>query len=116
MHELQVTQSILETVLDHARRNNVERIVKIHLEVGALNDMKGEWMQRYFDTLSENTPAEGAVLQVHELPAGFTCHDCRHEFDPDLERITSVSCPACGGTNCTLERGREFGIRDMEVL
>jgi hypothetical protein len=51
MHELQVTQSILEIILAYAQQNNVERVLRVHLTIGALNDFQGEWIQRYFDYL-----------------------------------------------------------------
>ena len=78
-------------------------------------DLNREWMQRYFDYLSRGTNAEGAVLNVRRTPAGFTCHDCGAEFDLELKTVERVACPDCRGTNCTLERGREFFIDDMEV-
>lgn len=115
MHELSVTRSILDTVLRHAGENDAKRVVKIRLAVGEFNDMNEEWIQRYFDYLSVNTIAQGAKIEVFRTHAGFTCHDCGEEFEVDLAAVTGVHCPECGGTNCTLERGREFYIDDMEI-
>jgi hydrogenase nickel incorporation protein HypA/HybF len=71
MHELQVTQSILATVLVYARQNNVERVLRIHLTIGVLNDYQSEWIQRYFDYLSRGSLAEGAEIAVRLTGAGF---------------------------------------------
>jgi len=116
MHELSVTESILTTVLASAEKHNVTRITKIHLEVGELNDLKAEWIQYYFDTLSKDTLAENAEIIVHSKPSEFTCHDCGDVFALDLKTVSSVSCPACGGNNCSLSGGSEFYIRDMEAI
>ncbi len=116
MHELSVTESILQTVLESAKKHNVTRIVKIHLEVGELNDLKGEWIQHYFDTLSRDTLAEGAEIVVHSKPSEFTCHDCGECFTVHLRSVTEVKCPGCGGNNCSLSGGSEFYIRDMEAV
>ena len=49
MHELQVTESILDIVLRHAEANQVNKILSIQLKVGELSDLEDEWIQRYFD-------------------------------------------------------------------
>ena len=51
MHELQVTKSIHQIVLKHAIKSNVNRVVSVNLEIGALSDLQNEWIQRYFDKL-----------------------------------------------------------------
>jgi Zn finger protein HypA/HybF involved in hydrogenase expression len=70
MHELSITRSILETVLAHARAAGVQKVLRIHLVVGELNEFKGQWIQRYFDYLSRNTSAEGAGIAVEQDPPG----------------------------------------------
>jgi hydrogenase nickel incorporation protein HypA/HybF len=116
MHELQVTQSILDTILAYAQQNNVAKVLRIHLTVGALNDFQSEWIQRYFDYLSRGSLAEGAEIDVHIAEAAFLCLDCNWNFVVDIKRMDLVRCPNCDGENVHLERGREFFIRDMEVL
>ena len=116
MHELSVTESILQTVLESAEKHNVSRVVKIHLEVGELNDLKPEWIQQYFDTLSKSTLAENAEIVVHSKPSEFTCYDCGEIFSLDLKKANTVRCAKCGGNNCSLSGGSEFYIRDMEAV
>ena len=60
MHELPVTESILNIVLTHAKRNRARKVISIHLKIGELSDLENEWVQRYFDYLSKDTIAEGA--------------------------------------------------------
>ena len=116
MHELSITESIISTVLESAEKHDVTRILKIHLEVGELNDLKSEWIQHYFDMLSKDTLAEGAQIEVHTSPSKFKCHDCGEVFPLDLKSVSKVECPGCGGANCSLAGGSEFYIRDMEAV
>ena len=116
MHELSVTESILDTVLESAKKHGVTKIVKVHLEVGELNGLQAEWIQHYFDILAKDTIAGGAQLEVHTKPSQFTCHDCKEVFSLDLRAVSKVNCPACKGTNCSLSGGSEFYIRDMEAV
>jgi hydrogenase nickel incorporation protein HypA/HybF len=116
MHELSVTESILSTVLQTAEKHGVTKIIRIHLEIGELNDLKGEWIQHFFDYLSKDTIAEDAEIEVHVRPTRFTCHSCQEEFPLELNTVKKVSCPSCGSGDCTLTDGSGFFIRDMEAV
>lgn len=115
MHELQVTNSILQTVLDCTTKIDVRKILKIRLLIGELNDFQVEWIQRYFDLLSKASIAEGAQIVVEMVPAAFRCSDCGQDFEVKIKSIDRVLCPRCSGINFSLMRGKEFLIRDMEV-
>jgi hydrogenase nickel incorporation protein HypA/HybF len=115
VHELAVTRSILETVLAHARASGAGRVLRIYLVVGVLNELQEEWIQRYFDYLSRESPAEGAELVVEPVPAMFRCTSCALEFEVEIRSVDRVRCPDCSEENVVLERGREFLIRAMEV-
>jgi hydrogenase nickel incorporation protein HypA/HybF len=116
MHELSVTQSILDIVLGYARENGAEKVLRIRLTIGALNDLQREWIQRYFDYLSRETPAEGAEIVVQRVNPAFRCSSCDRSFDIDLESVDRIRCPVCSGGEVHLERGQEFFITDMEVV
>lgn len=115
MHELSVTQSILEIALDHARRNRATKIVEIHLQIGEITDFDDEWMQRYFDFVSKGTIAEGAKLRISRNPAKLQCLACSFIFP--LDRSTWDSqCPSCLSKDTQLISGREFRIEALEVI
>jgi hydrogenase nickel incorporation protein HypA/HybF len=115
MHELQVTQDILQTVLDYASRNDVKKILRIRLLVGELNDFQQDWVQRYFDRVSKASIAEGAEITLEKVPTAFRCRDCGRDFEVEVSLTDRVRCPHCGGADFSLLRGRELLIRDMEV-
>ncbi len=115
MHELPVMKSILDIVLQHAHKHNVRKIHAIHLDIGLLSDLEEEWMQRYFDYLSEGTPAGGSKLRIHWLPIVFKCGDCGTSFESDRRTLRDVACPSCTSHHLTLVSGREYRIKNMEV-
>jgi hydrogenase nickel incorporation protein HypA/HybF len=49
MHELPITESILNIVITYAEKNAVKKVMAINLRVGKLSDLEDEWIQRYFD-------------------------------------------------------------------
>ncbi len=114
MHELSVTQSILEIALDYANRNQATKIVEIHLQIGQVTDFDDEWIQRYFDFVSKGTIAEGAKLRITRIPAQLQCQTCSFIFP--LDRSTWDSqCPSCQSKDTQLISGREFRIEALEV-
>ena len=116
MHELPVTESILDIVLKHAKKNNVKKIMTIHLGVGELSDLEDEWMQKYFEYLSKDTLAQGARLRIERIPITMQCNECMHEFNVEKEGLGKIDCPQCGEEKCTLKSGREYYIKNMEVI
>lgn len=116
MHELPVINSILSVVLKHATANMVRKVVTIYLQVGALSDLEDEWMQKYFDHLSKNSIAEGARLEIERIPAVMGCLDCGASFEINVKDGTKPVCPECGGSRHNLISGREYFIKNMEVL
>lgn len=117
MHELPVTESIFQIVLKHAQKGGVKRVVTINLEIGALSDLQSEWIQRYFDHLSRGSVVEGAKLKITRIPAVFHCDSCDQSFEvTSLLEEGSLRCKQCRSQEVTLVSGREYRIRDMEVL
>lgn len=116
MHELPVMNSILGIVLKHASANNVKKVMAIHLRVGSLSDLEDKWMQHYFDYLSKDGVADGAKLEIERTPAVMKCSECGHSFEIDLKEEKKIACPECSCDKSTLESGREYYIKNMEVI
>ncbi len=116
MHELQVTESILNIVVKHAAQGNVKKVVNIHLEIGELSDLEDEWIQHYFDYLSKDTLAENAKLVIKRLPIVLQCDECAHSFEIDKQKMKEIQCPECGKQKYKLISGKEYYIKNMEVI
>ena len=112
MHELAVTESVLDIVRRHAAEAGAERVLRIHLVIGELSSIVDDSVQFYFDYLSRDTIAAGAELAFHRLAVGLICGACQHRWRPmDADWI----CPACGAASARVETGREFYVDSIEV-
>ena len=116
MHELQVTERILDIVVKHAEANSVQRVLSIQLRIGELSDLENEWIQKYFDYLSKDTVANGAKLRIERAPVVMQCDECAHSFEVNMKEIKEIQCPECDNKKCSLVSGREYYIKDMEVM
>lgn len=113
MHELPVTQSIINIATEEAEKHNASKVSKIKLVVGELTGMVPECIQYYFDLLGKNTVLEGAELKLERLPLIAECKDCKYEGK--MAEFTENTCPICKSTNIRIKGGNEFYIDSMEV-
>ncbi|MCS6845077.1 MAG: hydrogenase maturation nickel metallochaperone HypA [Caldilineales bacterium] len=113
MHELAITQSVLDIAVGQAQRHGARRITAVNLVVGELTGYVPDSIQFYFDLLSRGTPAEAAALNVRRVPTQVRCRQCRAEFRPE-EGVLWV-CPACGGLGGDLLSGNELLVESIEV-
>jgi len=112
MHELPVTQSILEISLRHAQRAGAKRITDLYLRIGQLSYVVDDSVQFYWDLIAKDTIAEGARLHFQRVPAEFLCLDCDQRYAPDGENL---ACPRCGSTHVKLATGDEFSLESIDV-
>jgi hydrogenase nickel incorporation protein HypA/HybF len=115
MHELAVTKSILQIVLDQAEQNKARQVVRISLVIGEMRNLEEEWIQRYFDYISKGTIAETARITVRKVPVMFQCKQCGNEFHADVHLEEKIICPKCKGFDYDLTTGRELLIESVEI-
>ena len=113
MHELPVTQGILDVVIQTAEAHRARRITDIFLVIGDLTSIVDDSVQFYFDVLSKNTLAEGAKLHFRREAATATCLDCAHQWT--MKPPLWPECPQCGGARVRVSGGREFYVESIEV-
>jgi hydrogenase nickel incorporation protein HypA/HybF len=112
MHELTVTESILEIALRHAQQANARRITRLDLVIGQLSSIVDDSVQFYWDFVAKGTAAEGAKLQFRRIPAELRCRDCDQRYAPTAEEL---ACPACGSVRIEITAGEEFYLESMDV-
>jgi hydrogenase nickel incorporation protein HypA/HybF len=110
VHELAVTQSILEIALRYA--GEASRITHLYLIIGDLAGIVDESVQFYWEIIAKDTIAEGSELHFERIKTRFHCNGCGHDFSPD-GRLSE--CPQCGGYQVIITAGREFRLESIEV-
>ncbi len=112
MHELAITESILNISLKHAEQANATAVTDLFLVIGDLSSVVDDSVQFYWDIVSRDTLAEGAVLHFSRIPIEMTCQDCGKAYTPDKE---TMNCPGCGGASPVITKGEEFYLDSITV-
>ena len=68
MHELSITEHLLDRCLREAEARHGARIRTIRLCIGPLRGIVPDCIQVYLDMLAEGTAAEGARIEAEILP------------------------------------------------
>ena len=111
MHELGVTQNILNIALRNAEEAQAMCITDIHLVVGDMSSIVNDSVQFYWDFVSEGTIAEKAQLHFRRVAVVMNCLECQHDYTPKID----LSCPACGSTQVKVIAGEEFYMEAIDV-
>ncbi len=113
MHEMSLCEGIRRVVDQAAAAPEIERVTKVRLEIGRFAGVEKEALTFAWEVVMRGSKAEGAALEVIDLPGRATCFDCvksvdiRNRLDP---------CPDCGGGRLLPEGGNEMRIKDMEIV
>jgi hydrogenase nickel incorporation protein HypA/HybF len=113
MHELSVSQSILDIALRHANQASARRIVAINLVIGDLTGFVDDSIQFYFDFLSKDTLAQDATLNFERIPARVRCQSCGADYAPPDSRLWA--CPECQALGGEVIAGKEFHVASIEI-
>lgn len=112
MHEVTITENILEITLRHAKEVNAVRVTDIRLVIGDLSTVVDDSVQFYWDIISEGTVAEGAKLHFKRLHIKIRCLDCDNIY---VAKDQMSACPACGSVLISVEEGEEFYLDSIDV-
>jgi hydrogenase nickel incorporation protein HypA/HybF len=112
MHELAVTQSILDIALKHAATADASRVTDLYMVIGQLASIVDDSVQFYWDILSQGTLCEGSKLHFERIPTVLLCLECGQTYALSQEL---AACPYCGGTRVKITAGEEFRLDSIEV-
>ncbi len=112
MHELSLAEELAERLEEVARREGAGGIVAIRLELGALCGVDRDAFEFAFPEVARGGLAEGARLEIEEVPVSVRCHRCQAVTEP---RYPVIRCAKCGSGDVDISAGREFKVLSMEV-
>jgi hydrogenase nickel incorporation protein HypA/HybF len=112
MHELSVTESVLEIACKHAEKAKAKKVTDIYLVIGRLSSIVDDSVHFYWNVISKDTICEDANLHFKRVPARLVCLDCQTEYTLEDEL---TPCPNCGSARVRILSGDEFNLESIEI-
>ncbi len=112
MHELSITQSMFDLVIEQAKKANTTRVTAVNLIIGEITGVVPESVQFYFDFMSKSSIAEGAKLNITMVPCQVRCQSCHHVSQLDNSEFV---CPDCKNHKLDIIAGEELFVDSIEV-
>ncbi len=112
VHELSVTESILNIALKYAEKESASQVTDIYLLIGELSSIVDDSVQFYWDMISQGTICEKAKLHFERKSAKVLCKDCGNSFNLNHKL---QPCPACASLNLEILSGDEFHMQSIEI-
>ena len=113
MHELPITESLLDLVLENAARADAASVTDVCVVLGELSGFSAECIQSYWEPMARGTVAEGARLHFEHVPLSFECRDCGRRFEPEG---ASFACVHCGGSRVRVAGGQDLRLASIDVV
>ena len=113
MHEMSLAEGIREVLETQAAAHGATRITRVRLEIGRFSGVEKDALAFAWDVVMRGSRAEGAELEMLDLPATARCFGCGgtveidHRMDP---------CPDCGSGQVLPISGDEMRVKDLEVI
>ena len=109
---MSIAESVLGIVEDTARREGFARVTEVRLEIGQLAAIETQALRFCFDAVTRGSVAEGARLEIVEVPGAAWCMPC-------AERVSIAAigdaCPRCGSYQLQVVAGNDMRIREIAI-
>ena len=113
MHELGIVFSIINSVENVAKENNVKHVDVVELEIGEVSTIVNSYLEDCWKwACSKSELMNGAELKVEVIPAVTYCESCKGEYKTvEYGKI----CPYCQSEKTYLLSGNEIMIKEIEA-
>lgn len=108
MHELSITQSVVDTVV---ARTGEAQVARVSVRVGRLSGVVPNAMRFCFDLVTAGTPLAGAELDIEQPEGRARCRTCGDEF---VLTDLILLCP-CGSADVQVLAGSELAVASVEL-
>jgi len=103
VHELGITQGIIDRAREVAVRNGARKVTDLYLTMTPAADFTFDSIEMYFEMLAEEDDLfQGARLHLQWAPVAATCLSCSDEFSTEAQLPV---CPQCGSQAVRLDPG-----------
>ncbi len=120
MHELAMASSIVDAILNTAKKNDAIKVTEAVLEVGDMTMLNPEQLRFMMSILSEDTMLEDAEIIINMIPIEIECESCgfqgESKTDENQDHLMAVArCPECENTQVHVIKGQECNVKTIKI-
>lgn len=112
MHEMSITQSLVEIIREEMVKNSAAKLRSVRLNIGSMSGVVPESLAFCFEVITADTEMAGAELLMDIIPLKGTCLECEREFE--IEDY-AFFCPHCSSRRINTLSGQDLSIVEIEV-
>lgn len=113
MHEIGVLSQVVKEVEAVAKRNDIDRVDGVVLQIGELTGMVPKFFEEYYDMVVEGHPIlEGSKLGIEIIPGEGRCLLCGTPYNI---AVNEGFCPHCGSHEKDILSGTQFLIKELII-
>jgi len=112
MHELSIAQEILGIVYQYVPAPKENSVKSVRVRIGKLSNILPDSLTFCFEAITNDTPLNGAKLEIIHVPVSITCGDCTKssEIEPPV-----FACPNCGSNQIKITGGTDMRVDSIEL-
>lgn len=111
MHELSVTESILNITRRYAEQEGAVNVTDVNLVIGDLSSIIDDSVQFYWDFITKDTICAESKLHFTRIQAKAKCLACDYEYS-----LTELQpCPQCDSARFRIISGEEFYVDSIQI-
>lgn len=112
MHEMSLCEGVLRVLEEQAQQQGFARVKTVWLEIGQLAGVEIEAMRFGFDVVMKGSVADGAQLEIIDVPGEAWCMQCMKTVSIAARY---APCGECGSHQLQVNGGEELRIKELEV-
>lgn len=112
MHEMSLAEGVLQVIEASAKRDGFGHVRTVWLEIGRMAAVEVEAMRFCFDAVTKGSLADGARLEIIDVPGQGWCMKCCETVPMDA---LYGACPQCGSHQVQVTGGTEMRVKELEV-
>ena len=112
MHEMSITQSILDDVEQNLSNAEYSKIINIKIKVGEFIAIDPSSLQFCYKALVHGTKFENTELFIEVIPLTGRCNKCKKEIN--IHNFLFV-CGECGSSDINIISGQELILSEINI-
>lgn len=101
---------VVSSVESFARKNGVEKIDTLVLQIGELSPVVPQYIEACYPAAVEGTLLQETKLKIEMIPGNAYCKACQKVFNL---LANHKKCPHCGEGEWDILSGKEFLIKEI---